>query len=58
MPKQVKHRRVKIRHRNRILHRCIAEVVRRSMADSALDAAAGQQEGETLDMVIPSIAAL
>ena len=53
----VQHGRVKIVHADRILFGRIAEFVRRTIADAALDAAAGNQVGEALDMVIAAVSA-
>src|SRR5713101_2570278 len=49
---QVEHGGVQVVHRDDILDGVVAEVVGAAVRDAALDAAAGQPDGKTLDVVV------
>src|SRR5439155_11441958 len=55
---EVQHRRVEIVNRGDVFHGLVPEIVRRAVAEAALHAGAGQPNGETMRVVIPSARAL
>src|SRR5712671_6725294 len=56
--KQMQHRRVEIRNRDRILLSRVAEFISGSISDAGLDAATGNEKRKALDVMIASIATL